>query len=1308
MLAVGCALALLVLLGGGIYERSRLGASDDESLGRLEAEVQQHFQAHIASVTARVEEVASATNLATLLRDPAANAAALFTHLRLDHHALDDVGLTIYGSSGAPVAWSGRTSGVTFASNTLDAVLDVVSGPLGWRLVYVRPVIDTGERGGPHRTGTIVAELTLTPPQGVDRHAGESFEYQTSIGRITLWPLRVAGGSPSNHFEFSVEGLGGPPLLQADVPADRLAEARRRLRLGAAGIATWVLSLTLVVLAISLVDRRRRVRDASTYVSHTLGALALLVAARGIAWFVPRDPWNTSPLLSRDALAGSALPRVLRSPLDFLLTSLLAVGVVWIAVLSVRRARLAWRGRRFAVGARGRLALFLAAQLAAGVVAALAPVLAAPVVAAVVREPRVGLLHFPVLTRDLFVLALVSGLIASAVATTWAAVGVLRVAMVPFRCGPRERWWACAAWTVSAVTVVWGATWQGSLPFWPLLAMALVALGAARSALRGLGWLHRGSRARGLATAFAALWLPSVLLYPSLLFHADGARRELIETDYARQVRDHPQALQRRLAQAMAQIDDLTAHEVTPFVSSTSPTSTDQAFTIWRQTVLGDDRLTSAVELYTPSGALVSRFALNFPEYEAAAQKWVVRSCDWEVFGETTPFGSGERRVLHAERALCVDGERRMLGAVVLHVMLDYPALPFISARDPYTEFFRASGTLARTDSADADIVLVIYGWGRTPLYTSGDRAWPLTKELFDRILADPEREPFWVTLPLGGLDYQAFISNDRQGIYALGFPTRSRFDALVDVAEISTLVGGLFVGGLFMAAALASLVGSAKPGRQLVEEFRTSFYRRLFLAFVAAAVVPVLALALLVRASVAARLRADIEAEAVRTSAVAQRVIEESLGSLPGGASRTFTDDVMVWISRVIEQDVNIYGNAELIATSERDLFASGLLPTRVPATVFQAISIDRLPNFVTEDRIADLRYLTAAIPIRTGSRDMILTVPLTLRQREIELKIQELDRGVNLGVLVFIGLAAGIGFWMAERIGDPVRRLTRATRRIASGDLDARAMVKSADEFERLVGDFNRMADELKRQRAQLERTNRLEAWADMARQVAHDIKNPLTPIQLSAEHLRRVHGDRGRPLDPVLDACVDTILTQVRLLRQLSSEFSSFASSPTPRFASESLAEVVDEVVAPYRGGLGGRVTFAVDVPSDLPRIPVDRTLLGRALTNVVDNALHAMPNGGTLTISGGLGDGSAVLAIVDTGVGMDDEAARRIFEPYFSTKTTGTGLGLTIAKRNVELHDGTIAIASRPDHGTTVTITLPLTRPASASLQKPPSD
>ena len=185
-------------------------------------------------------------------------------------------------------------------------------------------------------------------------------------------------------------------------------------------------------------------------------------------------------------------------------------------------------------------------------------------------------------------------------------------------------------------------------------------------------------------------------------------------------------------------------------------------------------------------------------------------------------------------------------------------------------------------------------------------------------------------------------------------------------------------------------------------------------------------------------------------------------------------------------------------------------------------------------------------------------------------------------------------------------------------------------------------------------------------------------------------------------MLDDCVNAILSQVKLLRQISAEFSSFASSPTPRPERANLADLIEEVVEPYRTGLGGRVAIDLEMATDLPEVFIDRTLFARGLTNIIENALHAMPGGGTLTIVANHDDndanGAVSVRIRDTGVGMDADALAKIFEPYFSTKATGTGLGLTIAKRNVELNGGSISVASERGVGTTVTIVLPQVLPS----------
>jgi signal transduction histidine kinase len=801
-----------------------------------------------------------------------------------------------------------------------------------------------------------------------------------------------------------------------------------------------------------------------------------------------------------------------------------------------------------------------------------------------------------------------------------------------------------------------------------------------------------------------AFLLPALLIYPSVHFFAERSTRHLIETQFAVEAMSHPQDLQDRLQEALREIDAMPL--LSQFVTEASaaaasapepdrvmPTSTDSAFAIWRQTVLARARLTSDIELYDREGALVSRFALNFPEYTNAPQRApAADDCSWHVFGEAQPFGSQERNMLHAERRVCENGSA--VGSIVVHVVFDYRTLPFLTSQSAYIEVFRQSGGgIEGTPAGDVDFT--VYGWGLTAIYTSGRSAWPLDEATFARVYRS--RVPFWTVLRKENTTYNVYFANDRLFIYALGYARPELFDHLVRLAELTTLAAAGYV-VILIGAAIFSRVTRQRPqtGRALLREIRASFYRKLFLAFVLASIVPVLTLALVIRAYFAGLLIDDIRAEASRTAAVAERVIEESEAMLRRGAQglTPYDDDVMVWISQLIDQDVNIFYGPELVATSERDLFASGLLPTRTAEDVYRAIALERLPSYVSEDTIGGIQYMLAATPVRTGSRDAILTVPLAFRQQEVERELDDLDRGLHLAALFFILLGAGIGLSMAERIADPVRRLTRATGRIARGDFDARIAVRSSDELRRLVDAFNGMAAELKAQRAQLERTHRLEAWAEMARQVAHEIKNPLTPIQLSAEHLRRVHADRGEPMSPVLESCVDTILGQVRLLRQIASEFSSFASSPIARLAPVDPVQLVRDVVDPYRAGLGDRIDVQNQVGPNLPAVLVDRTLVARALANVVENALHAMPGGGRLLLTSSVDGGFVTIRLADTGLGMDAEALERVFEPYFSTKTTGTGLGLPIARRNVELSGGTIDVKSEKSRGTTVSVTLPV--------------
>jgi signal transduction histidine kinase len=225
------------------------------------------------------------------------------------------------------------------------------------------------------------------------------------------------------------------------------------------------------------------------------------------------------------------------------------------------------------------------------------------------------------------------------------------------------------------------------------------------------------------------------------------------------------------------------------------------------------------------------------------------------------------------------------------------------------------------------------------------------------------------------------------------------------------------------------------------------------------------------------------------------------------------------------------------------------------------------------------------------------------------------------------------------------------------------------------------------------ELMRSNQLSAWAEMARAIAHEIKNPLTPIQLSTEHLARLLRDRGVLPSPEIEACIRTVIKQVRSLYEIAGAFSAYAKLPQldPRPADP--AEFMRETVEPYRVASPPGVEIE-ERYEDCAQVAIDAKVLARAVINLVENALHAMPDGGALRFAAlRHGDDHVALVVEDSGEGLSPEARRRLFEPYFSTKTAGTGLGLAIVRRVVEAHQGRVEVEGAPGGGTTFRIVLP---------------
>lgn len=310
-----------------------------------------------------------------------------------------------------------------------------------------------------------------------------------------------------------------------------------------------------------------------------------------------------------------------------------------------------------------------------------------------------------------------------------------------------------------------------------------------------------------------------------------------------------------------------------------------------------------------------------------------------------------------------------------------------------------------------------------------------------------------------------------------------------------------------------------------------------------------------------------------------------------------------------------------------------------------------------------------------------------------DIYAPVQELSNWLFTTSAVILGLAVLFTFWIAHRTTRPIRDLEQHTRRVGQGDLEARIDVRSRDELGQLAASFNRMTAELKDLQEQLVKAEKEAAWREMARQVAHEIKNPLTPISLSAGLLERSWHEKSPDFEAILGRTISMIQRQVDNMREVARDFYAFAGEhkdPRPVPLGLLLEHVLDlnAAWAEERG-----VSLRLEEVGDV-HVRADPDELQRALLNLVTNAVDAMPDGGELRVTVRETEDEVVIELRDTGTGIDSEVADMLFQPYFTTRSSGTGLGLAIVRRVVEDLGGRVELFDAPDGpGAVARVTLP---------------
>ncbi len=309
---------------------------------------------------------------------------------------------------------------------------------------------------------------------------------------------------------------------------------------------------------------------------------------------------------------------------------------------------------------------------------------------------------------------------------------------------------------------------------------------------------------------------------------------------------------------------------------------------------------------------------------------------------------------------------------------------------------------------------------------------------------------------------------------------------------------------------------------------------------------------------------------------------------------------------------------------------------------------------------------------------------------------------------VSVVIVIALVIGVILSRRVTQRVAALARATKRVGAGDLSVTVPTGAADEVTELTQAFNEMVRDLRESRARIEYLQRIGAWQDFARRLAHEIKNPLTPIQLAAQEMDHSYEGDDAAYRKKLEHARAIIEEEVATLRRLVGEFSSFAKLPEADLVAADLREFVMSMegsVPAILGDVGGKDPASVQVlikcATDPMPVRIDPMMLKRCLDNLVRNgvqALHRSPSSeqGKVVVEAYPEDDFAVIEIRDNGPGVPRDDWDRIFDPYYTTKSEGTGLGLAIVKKVVLEHGGEVRLTDSPEGGAQFRIELPLRR------------
>lgn len=706
------------------------------------------------------------------------------------------------------------------------------------------------------------------------------------------------------------------------------------------------------------------------------------------------------------------------------------------------------------------------------------------------------------------------------------------------------------------------------------------------------------------------------------------------------------------------------------------------AFVLWTKSLIGKEGYNSALILYNQQGNEVDRFVVGMNKPEQQNMLIKVFAGEEEavhVIDRTEPKILGKQ---YGAWTTIRDSSGQLLGSIAILLSEHQKAIFHEEETEPLRQF----GDRLENDAV-REIAVHEY-LNDSLVFSTGKKLYPerILTATIDSELQKTTNSFLWKNILINGYETQTVFMRDVNSSEKIAAISLEELDFRWDMFG--------YLKEFFICLAVLAVIGICLFIRKSMQkDIQTLGFRgKLLLGFACITLVPLLILSYYNKQLVTERVQKQVEMELYSELVKLQDRISGYVSDEEDFV-KGVDDDFCEALAVEYGVDFSIYRGASIQASSRSELYRASFLDGRLNGKVFASTILNGENYVLAMEKIGSVEYVIGYTPLSiNGSVVGVLAIPTLNRQKEIEAELAQQNAYVFGVYAVIFGIALAGGGVLATRFARPLHRLTRATEKVADGNLDINVYVKSNDEIGTLAKSFNEMISKLRTSREELAKQERESAWKEMAKQVAHEIKNPLTPIKLSIQHLRQAFKDKAPEREEILQRVTQTVIEQIETLSRIATEFSHFAKMPERKYERVDIDDLLKEVINLFKEVQG--ISFVDQLTSPTVKVIADSDQLRGVFINIIRNAIQAIEKAGTITISTTKEGRMCLITISDTGLGIPEEIRSKIFEPNFSTKSEGMGIGLAIARRVIEDHGGKITCQSERGKGTIFEIRLPI--------------